>query len=184
MFATQQLRSEHKGITLMLGILAKICRRADSGHRINGRHLKEIVRFLEVFVNRCHLAKEEEALFPALEAVGIPREGGPIGTMFMDHERGRQMVAEMKSAVDLYETDPGASGRRFCAAVRQYTELLSAHMREESELVLALADCALSPEKQHDLATVFERLEKERIGEGKCEQFQDLLEALATIYGI
>lgn len=183
MFATQQLRSEHESITLILGILARICKKADSGHRLNGRHLKEIVQFLELFVNGCHIAKEEEVLFPALEAVGIPRERGPIGAMFVDHECGRQIVAEMKSAADLYEIEPGSSPRRFCTACRRYTELLNSHMDRESELVLALADCALAPKKQRDLASAFERIEKERIGEGKCEQFQDLLEALASIYG-
>jgi hemerythrin-like domain-containing protein len=35
------------------------------------------MEFLTVFVDKCHHGKEEEFLFPALEAAGIAREGGP-----------------------------------------------------------------------------------------------------------
>jgi len=49
--------------------------------------------------DRFHHAKEEVFLFPSLESHGMPREGGPTGVMFVEHEIGRQLVREMEGSV-------------------------------------------------------------------------------------
>jgi hemerythrin-like domain-containing protein len=36
-----------------------------------------MMEFLSVFADTCHHGKEEDFLFPGLEAAGIPNEGGP-----------------------------------------------------------------------------------------------------------
>jgi hemerythrin-like domain-containing protein len=41
-------------------------------------------------------------LFLALEAAGIPREGGPAGLIMAEHDRGRDCVWRMRAAVDKY----------------------------------------------------------------------------------
>ena len=58
--------------------------------------------FLSIFVDKCHHGKEEEFLFPALEAKGVKREGGPIGVMLHEHEQGRGLVAMLRNAVADY----------------------------------------------------------------------------------
>ena len=95
MKATQQLKAEHEGINLMLGILDEICGRIESDKTVNLQHVEGILEFLRVFVDQCHHGKEEEILFPVLESVGIPKDGGPIGQMLIEHEQGRQLVGEM-----------------------------------------------------------------------------------------
>ena len=47
-------------------------------------HLDQLFEFFGVFVDRCHHGKEEALLFPALEAVGIGNNGGPIGVMLRE----------------------------------------------------------------------------------------------------
>lgn len=61
--------------------------------------LEGIMEFLMVFVDKCHHGKEEDFLFPALEAAGVARDGGPIGVMLHEHERGRRHIADMKNAL-------------------------------------------------------------------------------------
>mgnify|MGYP000753666721 CR=1 FL=1 len=46
--------------------------------------LTEAVDFFRMFADRCHHAKEENHLFPAMEAKGMPREGGPTGVMLYE----------------------------------------------------------------------------------------------------
>jgi hemerythrin-like domain-containing protein len=81
MKATQQLRAEHEGIQLMLRILEAICRKLEAGERVNPDHMEGIIEFFRVFVDHCHHGKEEELLFPVMEAAGVIKQGGPLGVM-------------------------------------------------------------------------------------------------------
>jgi hypothetical protein len=89
MKATEDLKKEHKGVTLMLRILEKICVSYEADKTIDKDHMEKILEFLTVFVDTCHHGKEEEFLFPALVSVGIPKEGGPIEVMRAEHDQGR-----------------------------------------------------------------------------------------------
>jgi hemerythrin-like domain-containing protein len=99
MKATDQLKNEHEGILLMLRILAQIISTAASGGKIITEHLNGIIGFLKIFVDNCHHGKEEDLLFPAMEEAGIRREGGPIGMMLAEHERGRGYIKGMSGAL-------------------------------------------------------------------------------------
>jgi hemerythrin-like domain-containing protein len=95
MKATRQLMDEHEGIKLMLNIIGNICQRLDNKEEIDSKTFDQVIEFLKVFVDKCHHAKEEELLFPALEKAGIAKEGGPIGMMLQEHEEGRNLVKSM-----------------------------------------------------------------------------------------
>jgi hemerythrin-like domain-containing protein len=69
------------------------------------------VDFVRNFADRCHHAKEEENLFPRMEARGVPRDGGPIGVMLFEHEEGRAYVRAIAGAIDDYEADGIAAAR-------------------------------------------------------------------------
>jgi hemerythrin-like domain-containing protein len=90
MKATQQLRNEHEGVKVMLIILEQVCRQLEADRNLNEEHFDGILEFLKVFVDKCHHGKEEDLLFPALTAAGIP-EDGPIAVMLQEHEMGRIM---------------------------------------------------------------------------------------------
>ncbi len=182
MKATQQLKAEHKGIILMLGILDEICGRIESGKAVNFQHVEGILEFLRVFVDQCHHGKEEEILFPALESVGIPKDGGPIGQMFSEHEQGRHLVGEMTRNLPTDTTKEWASARSFCETSRKYIELLTQHIQKENQVLFEMADTKLSEVQQEKLFDEFENLEEEKIGLGRHEEFHKLLDDLAGIY--
>jgi len=183
MKATQQLRDEHEGIKLMLRILGEICRRVESNEPVNFQHLQGILEFLRMFVDRCHHGKEEEILFPALESVGIPKEGGPIGQMLAEHEQGRQLVREIGQSLPTTGRKEGwAAASWFCESSRKYIELLTQHIQKENEVLFVMADMRLSEMQQEKLFDEFEKLEEEKIGLGKHEEFHRLLDELARIY--
>jgi hemerythrin-like domain-containing protein len=88
----------------MTRALEKTGRLPDKGHG------EEILDFLVVFVDKCHHGKEEGLLFPALEAVGVSRNGGPIGVLLEEHRKGRSLTAEMTAApAGLRKAAPGAA---------------------------------------------------------------------------
>jgi len=174
--ATQQLRDEHEGIKIMLRVLEVLADRAREGTGFDTGDAGKIIEFLRVFADTCHHGKEEEFLFPALEAAGIPRQGGPVGVMLEEHESGRAFIKAMSEAL--------AAGDRqaFAQAATNYATLLNAHIQKENEVLFKMAEGVLSPQEQEQLFTCFERIEEERIGPGVHEAFHALIDTLAAKY--
>ena len=94
----KDLKMEHDAVRLTLRILDEICRKIEkSGEITDLQHLDQLLEFFKVFVDKCHHGKEEELLFPALENVGVSREGGPIGVLLHEHQQGREYVRAIPS---------------------------------------------------------------------------------------
>ncbi|MCL5406091.1 MAG: hemerythrin domain-containing protein [Deltaproteobacteria bacterium] len=181
MNATDQLRAEHEGILTMLQILERICEQMNSGKRANLDHLDQIVEFLQVFADKCHHGKEEDILFPALEKVGIPREGGPIGVMLSDHEQGRKYIRAMGEALEELKEGRDGSGE-FVRAASGYIELLRSHIMKENNVLFVMGERNLSQEEQTRLFDSFEIMEQEKIGVGRHEAFHRLIDELSSEY--
>jgi len=173
---------EHQGIELMLEILEAVTNRIDNGEAVPPGHLDGILEFLTIFVDKCHHGKEEEFLFPAMEAAGVPRDGGPIGVLLQEHEQGRKLVGRIKKL--LTEHDPaGRPGMEEAhETVEEYVALMVQHIAKENTVVFPMADKMLDAGTAAMLCENFEKLERERIGAGKHEEFHALLETLQDLY--
>jgi len=182
MKATDELRKEHEGILLMLRILEAISQKIQQGSMIDPDDLGKIVEFLSVFADKCHHGKEEDFLFPALEASGIPSEGGPIGVMLEEHKIGRSLIAKLKASVVLYRLGEEKAPADFASAAGEYIALLRQHIDKENNILFLMADRVLDSAKDDTLFTSFEKLEMERIGAGKHEEFHALLKQLRDKY--
>lgn len=182
MTATGQLKEEHEGILLMLNILEKVSSRLESRERVDQDHPEKIVEFFRIFADKCHHGKEEDLLFPEMEKAGVPKERGPIGVMLTEHDQGRGHVRGMaEAALRLKAGDLGA-GPEFSGHARKYIALLRQHIEKENNILFPMGDRVLSPKKQDELLEAFEKLEKEKIGEGTHEVFHRLLRDLQEIY--
>ena len=182
MKATDELRKEHEGILLMLHILEAVSQKIQQGDRIDPGDLDNMVEFLSVFADKCHHGKEEDFLFPTLEASGIPSKGGPIGVMLEEHKIGRSLIAKLKESVNLYRSGEEKAPAEFTAAAGEYIELLRQHINKENNILFPMADRVLDFSKDDDLFNSFEKLEKDRIGAGKHEEFHALLKQLRDKY--
>ena len=179
---TEQLKDEHKGIKLMLRIMDRICDRLLTGEQINPEHLEKIVDFLKVFADTCHHAKEEELLFPAMVRAGIPKEGGPIGVMLAEHSQGRAHVKALGEAVADFKAGNSAASKIIVEHARAYIALLSQHIDKEDTILYPMADKYIPKPVQVKLLEEFDTIEKERIGEGRHEEFHKLLKHLKSLY--
>lgn len=182
MKATEQLMAEHEGIKLMLGIMAGVCGRIESGQKPALRDLELIVEFLQVFADKCHHGKEEDILFPALVETGMPKESGPIAVMLAEHEQGRGFIRGLADAVRRSGAEDAAAGAAIVKNARDYIALLALHIQKENTVLFPMADARLGARKQDEIHAAFERLEVERIGAGKHEEFHRLLERLEKAY--
>jgi hemerythrin-like domain-containing protein len=181
MYATTQLRNEHEGILVILAVLEQIAETSQHGQVVDLADLDAILDFLRTFADRCHHGKEEDFLFPALVAMGLPAEGGPIGVMLAEHAQGRAYIREMGEALArLHAGEDGIS--LFATSALGYAELLRAHIAKENQILFMMAEHNLAPHIHEQLGQAFERIEEERIGAGAHERYHTLIHALQDKY--
>lgn len=179
---TEQLKEEHEAIKSMLQILERVCQRLESEGEVDLDHLDQIIEFIQVFADKCHHGKEEGILFVAMEEAGIPKEGGPIGVMLLEHGMGRGYVKGMREAMAKYRAGDHQASSRIVENGRNYIVLLTQHIAKEDNILYPMAEMHLSEEKQEELLEGFESIEQERVGAGKHEEFHRLLDRLKEVY--
>ena len=181
---TEILGNEHRIIERVLSCLESIAAQAKSAGRLDGRSAKDAVAFFRNFADRCHHGKEEAHLFPALEAKGFPRDGGPTGVMLHEHEQGRAHVRGMDENIAAAAKGDAAALRRFIDHAEGYVALLRDHIYKEDHILFMLADRTLTEEEQQKLLDAFGKVEAEEMGAGTHETFVRMAAELADRYGI
>jgi hemerythrin-like domain-containing protein len=177
-YASEDLRVEHEGVLFGLDILEKMADTIRRGGVVDFGDAKEMVNFFRLFADKCHHGKEEGLLFPAMEKAGIPNKGGPIGSMLLDHNQGRQYIAEMGATAEgsALQTD------RFLEAATNYVQLMRAHIDRENSVLFPAGDRMLPAEVQKQLLDRFEGFEEEVMGKGTHDKLHETLHRLEGKY--
>ena len=181
---TEELSKEHEAILRMIGILAQVADRLETGAPVEPNDLDQAVEFIRVFADQCHHGKEEGHLVPALEKAGLARAGGPIGVMLAEHTAGRVHVGTMARAIPGLRAGDEHAAAAFATGARRYGDLLTQHIAKEDRVLFPMADARLSPEEQEALAKSFAAVEETVVGGGRHEEYCRLLERLAKAYPI
>jgi hemerythrin-like domain-containing protein len=178
--ATDMLSDEHRVIERVLAVLQKLTTRPVENSL---DYWKQALDFIRHFADGCHHLKEEKILFPAMEERGVPRDGGPIGMMLMEHEEGRTYVRAMLAAIALVETKNEAAKEILVDKAKAYLRLLKDHIQKEDEILFKIADDVISPDEQKQLLRSFEEHEAKEIGEGVHEKYLKIAEELEAKTG-
>lgn len=177
-----ELKAEHQAVKLALSILEKIAIKLTKNEPVELAQLDQILEFLTTFVDQCHHSKEEELLLPALEKIGVAREGGPIGIMLQEHDGGRKLVKGLRQGVaDLKNGDLKAVAQ-IVSNIRNYSNILNKHIYKEDNMLYPIAAKALTTEQIEQLTAGFAAIEEQKVGAGKHEEFHRLLDQLQQIY--
>ncbi len=178
MKATEILTHEHRIIEQVLNSLDALVQRARLDGVLDKSSALEAINFFHNFADRCHHGKEEELLFPALEKKGMPRSGGPIGVMLMEHDSGRALIAEMREAAKTYGGGDKEAGGKWAKAAMSYSRLLRDHIAKENNILFVMAERLLTPTEQEQLAAGFDAIEIQKMGEGTHERLHRMMDSL------
>lgn len=141
---TEALREDHVQVLEKLAQLGRATAALGGSESEQARAtLTEVADFLDKEL-RLHLRKEEEILFPPLEAV-IGRDMGPIAVMRQEHEEIRSRQGELLFLVEeLGEGENSAEIRRRIQQVSPYLRnLLTMHIHKEDFVLFPMAEQAL-----------------------------------------
>jgi hemerythrin-like domain-containing protein len=166
---TEVLRQEHEQILKALAALVRVAERAETGEPVARAEVDHLVDFFRRFMDRCHHAKEENALFPALEARGFTRRAGPVAVMLYEHEVGRELLRSIEESAAGCSGD-AAARLRFAGGVRAYESLIGAHIHKENEILFRMAERVLDDEAERAILAVFARIERDELGPGERDR--------------
>ena len=166
----------------MLNIMETICNDLENRKELNIDHYGKIIEFIKGFADKCHHGKEEDILFPELIDHGLSKEGGPIAVMLHEHQLGRDYIKAMSNSFEEFKGGNMAEINSIISNSRGYVELLRNHIEKENNILFMMADRVLNETEQSKIFDDFEKLEVEKIGAGKHEEYHNLLKELKGIY--
>jgi hemerythrin-like domain-containing protein len=179
MLATDRLANEHRVIEQVLTCLEQLAVEGIAQGLLDGDSAREAVDFFQTFADQCHHAKEEQALFPLLEAKGFPPQAGPTGVMRAEHEEGREHLRGLASEVDRAAAGDGVALLRFARHAREYVHLMRQHIAKEDHGLFPMTAVVLTDEDQEQLLNAFERVERSQRHAGTHEKYHRIADELA-----
>jgi len=179
---TTELRKEHQLILRVLNVLRTLVDRHDAKQGFEFQSFRSAVQFFQLFADACHHAKEEELLFPVLEARGIPREGGPIGVMLEEHRVARELTARMAGALDAQARGDSGAENAFKQAARDYIALIENHIFKEDNVLFNLSDRVLNEADSDKLCARFCEVGCRSFGGKRKEELAALADALESTW--
>lgn len=178
MTPTDTLRHEHEIILLVLTGVEREANAMDNGI-FHPERIEQMLDFFRNFVDRCHHAKEEKPLLEKMQARGMPPTTGPIPFILKEHEEGRHLVATITAALAKARKDASHEVLMVLKdGLLRYVALLRVHINKENRIFLPMIDQLLEEKDQAALASDFDRIEREEMGEGVHEKYHQLAHEL------
>ena len=171
--ATSRLRAEHQHILEVANALAVLVRAAEEG-RWDVDAFADCVTFIRLFADACHHGKEEDLLFPELEAAGMPRDHGPIAVMLQEHQQGRALARHMAGALDGARAADAEAQATLRNAAMGYVNLIRGHIQKEDHVLFEMADQTVRGPTCRSLCTAYGAVCARRFEGHTKEQLQEL----------
>jgi DUF438 domain-containing protein len=101
--------------------------------------LQDALEYFKGYVDGCHNKKEENHLFPLVEQRGIPRGGGPLGVMLMEHDQSRDTLPRLLAVGGRYLAGDRGVLDDLRIAFSEYSSLLKNHFWKENDILYPMA---------------------------------------------
>lgn len=179
--AASTLHEEHEHIKHLLGAMDGIAKAIEDGKTLPVEDVTSAVEVASGFADRCHHAKEEKVLFPALHRVKTAEADRLVHELEGDHKAARKVIASIKADAWAAGALDAAGRARLAHDLTLYGRLLRRHIDIEEQRLLPMAD-TLPAHLASEVAEAFEKIEREETGEGEHAHFELLIHALASRY--
>ncbi|MGD0589861.1 MAG: hemerythrin domain-containing protein [Bacteroidota bacterium] len=175
---TEILMHEHTIVLKMLEGAERVAQTIETTHEVNVEKIGKIIDFSRNFTDGCHHAKEEKHFFPRLQERGMSKEQGPIAVMLHEHRIGRELIRSLEQALYDHKLGKIDAAGRITQFIRQYIELLRAHIAKENNVLFPMSGRYLTTEDQSSLERAFNELEERETGKGEHERFHRIANEL------
>jgi len=154
---TDILREEHGLIEQFLDALDRAVQKLQKGERPPRQLFDKAAEFANAFTHDCHHFKEEHRMFVSLAQKKNGAIDGEIAALRQQHERGRELIAEMANALDGYAADQESQTSTLLEALEEYVPLLRQHIYREEQVFFPMVEQELSSGGQTALMLEFRK---------------------------
>ena len=153
--AIRILHDEHRSISSVLHGLQELARTAQNPSvRPDFSVFRAMIYYIDAFPERLHHPKENIYLFPRL--LRRSPDAAPLVQELRDeHEKGAALVRDLERALLAFEVGWPQGAVAFDDAVRTYANFHWDHMRKEEQVLLPLAQAALTGEDWKAIGDAF-----------------------------
>ena len=136
----EELRAEHDLIERVAGSLRTFARQRGRGEG-SPQDGPRFLAFFRLYAGQFHHAREEDALFVALQRdAELPGDRGPIAALLEDHRRMAGLLDQLESVADASSAEARASLE---AIALEYSQQLWQHIDAENSVVLPESESRL-----------------------------------------
>lgn len=176
------LQQDHEDIQTVLAIMAEMSNRLGGESPVEPGDVLKVVTYLDEFVLRGHLTKEERFLYPQIAQTGLPDDSGPLAVMVAEHQMAANFLGGLRDSLARYTPGDEDSKRLVGEYARNYALLLAQHMEEEEQLIYPMAEQRLKPETKRSLEQSFANHEYQLMGPSGHERYHSMAHELAELY--
>jgi hemerythrin-like domain-containing protein len=160
MKAIDVLARDHERIKGLLDLIAEAMRELETAPRPDVAQWEQLLEMCEQWVDKAHVLKEEQGLFPILRSRGLGPEITVVAALMSQHQTGQAFLRQWRKAVERLAGGDATARQDVIVWARDYVELLREHMRIEDQYFYELADGTLTPADDEALLEKFERIDR------------------------
>ncbi len=142
---------------------------------------RRAVDFLLEFGDKIHNRKEEDFLFPRMQARGIPTEGGPIGVMLHEHAMERELLATMNQQAASLASMSEDERQQFRQRGIEYLQVRAEHIWKENDVLYPMARRVFDETDTGELLAAFVELDTATYGPDAHEKYRRMVEEVETV---
>ena len=178
MKAIQTLKEEHRLIERAIAALEKAAKRLAASEEMRPAFFLNAALFIRKYADGCHHHKEEDLLFTAMAAAGMPLDGGPLAVMLSEHVQGREHTAAMQAAAEAWEKGDQNARSVVAHNALGYARLLVYHIQREDGILYPMAEKAIQGQELIALQAAFDQAVAAELEAGIHEKYLALVEVL------
>jgi hemerythrin-like domain-containing protein len=154
---TQVMVQEHQLILRMIALVEANTQLLAEGRFDDYQFYLDAVDFIRNYADRFHHAKEEDTLFTALIANGMPAKSSPIEAMLIEHDQGRAFVKALEEGARRALEGAADQAAVIVENARGYAELLRGHIQKEDAILYPLAERILPEAVRPDMLRAYQQ---------------------------
>lgn len=182
MKAIEMLMNEHRLIEQVLASMETFVGSLEKEAGKAREAVRDYAKFLREFADKRHHGKEEDLLFPEMNAHGFPRDVGPVAVMLAEHVQSREHVRALAAIGEGSGALSPDEQQQVRSHTLQYIPLLREHIQKEDNILYPMAVNTLPAKAMDGLFSQFEEFEADVMTPGVHEQLHTLAGSLVAAY--
>ncbi len=183
MSATQCLRDEHQNILKALVCFDVALGKARTGKIVTKDVFGPFIEFFQRYADHCHHAKEEDCLFPCIDACYSDEMKRQMQVLLDEHVRARQLVKLMTENLDEADAGDPFATTIFLDQAQNYRDLIIGHIGGEDFRLFILADQTITGDELRNLNIAYQEMIEQEEQKTIVTESEAFLERMLSQYG-